>query len=423
MIRNSPLLWDYLLEADKIIQSPNGSPLATPTWYVDLLHPSTNSHYLYAQNIQQVLMRGRHNQNTKPEGHENWQNLNIPGFVNSSAYNLNLYTVISGDTANGNYFFGGAGNGGTGVYNLATGLYSLVSLSYSIYNTAYGETALAFLTLGNSNTAVGFAAGNSLTSGSSNIFVGMAAGCNIVTGNGNIDIGNPGMLADTLITRIGNGQTDAYISGTIHGNGSGLIGILPIGLSGTIATSNLPPALSNLINQVSTPLNLASATNLPLATAVNGTIATSNLPPALSNLINQVSTPINAVAGTNYQATNLVYQATQSAGISITSVTNATIDASFDDIYYSQTANLNFSNIINVNCLTNQTRRGIVHIKPNGNYTIGFNYSANCTLIGAYTTNWLPVGASNGFYTLAWEIMFTNFNSNTCTYAIVPPNK
>jgi hypothetical protein len=289
----------------------------------------------------------------------------------------------------------------------------------------------------------------------------MAAGCNIVTGNGNIDIGNPGMLADTLITRIGNGQTDAYISGTIHGNGSGLIGILPIGLSGTIATSNLPPALSNLINQVSTPLNLAnatnlplatavngtiatsnlppalsnvvnqvstpinlaSATNLPLATAVNGTIATSNLPPALSNLINQVSTPINAVAGTNYQATNLVYQATQSAGISITSVTNATIDASFDDIYYSQTANLNFSNIINVNCLTNQTRRGIVHIKPNGNYTIGFNYSANCTLIGAYTTNWLPVGASNGFYTLAWEIMFTNFNSNTCTYAIVPPNK
>jgi hypothetical protein len=87
-----------------------------------------------------------------------------------------------------------------------------------------------------------------------------------------------------------------------------------------------------------------------------------------------------------------------------------------------QTNALNFSNIINVNCATNQTRRGLVHIKPNGNYTIGFNYSANCTLIGAYTTNWLPVGPSNGFYTLAWEILFTNFNSNTCTYAIVPPN-
>jgi len=133
---------------------------------------------------------------------------------------------------------------------------------------------------------------------------------------------------------------------------------------------------------------------------------------------------LNALSFTNYQGSNVVYQATQTGGqgVTITAKTNATIDASFDDVFYVQTNALNFSNIINVNCATNQTRRGLVHIKPAGNYTIGFNYAANCTLIGAYTTNWLPVGASNGYYTLAWEIMFTNFNSNTCTYAIVPPN-
>ena len=133
---------------------------------------------------------------------------------------------------------------------------------------------------------------------------------------------------------------------------------------------------------------------------------------------------LNALSFTNYQGSNVVYQTTQTGGqgVTIASKTNATIDASFDDVFYVQTNALNFSNIINVNCATNQTRRGLVHIKPAGNYTIGFNYAANCTLIGAYTTNWLPVGASNGYYTLAWEIMFTNFNSNTCTYAIVPPN-
>lgn len=144
----------------------------------------------------------------------------------------------------------------------------------------------------------------------------------------------------------------------------------------------------------------------------------------LSNLVSQAAQALNALSFTNYQASNLVFNATQTGGqgVTITAKTNATIDASFDDVYYVQTNALNFSNIINVNCATNQTRRGIVHIKPNGNYTIGFNYAANCTLTGADTTNWFPVGASNGFYTLAWEIMFTNFNSNTCTYAISPPN-
>jgi hypothetical protein len=144
----------------------------------------------------------------------------------------------------------------------------------------------------------------------------------------------------------------------------------------------------------------------------------------LSNLVGQAAQALNALSFTNYQASNLVFNATQTGGqgVTITAKTNATIDASFDDVYYVQTNALNFSNIINVNCATNQTRRGIIHIKPNGNYTIGFNYAANCTLTGADTTNWFPVGASNGFYTLAWEIMFTNFNSNTCTYAISPPN-
>jgi hypothetical protein len=117
----------------------------------------------------------------------------------------------------------------------------------------------------------------------------------------------------------------------------------------------------------------------------------------------------------------VVFQATQSAGLSVAAATNATIDGSFDDIFYAQTANLNFSNIINVNCLTNQTRRGIVHIKPNGNYTIAWR-SPFVTLAGTFTTNLVAVGASNGFYTMAWDIMFTNYNTNTCTYALSPPN-
>ena len=229
-----------------------------------------------------------------------------------------------------------------------------------------------------------------------------------IFGNTNVSIGFDTNQQPQALAVNGSG----IFYGTLAGNATGLTNASGVAVAYRSDTNVITGQLLNWQNTT-----LASVTNASYSTNANLQAGST----MLSNLVSFASQALNALAFTNYQGSNVVFQATQSAGLSVAAATNATIDGSFDDIFYAQTANLNFSNIINVNCLTNQTRRGIVHIKPNGNYTIAWR-SPFVTLAGTFTTNLVAVGASNGFYTMAWDIMFTNYNTNTCTYALSPPN-
>jgi hypothetical protein len=107
-----------------------------------------------------------------------------------------------------------------------------------------------------------------------------------------------------------------------------------------------------------------------------------------------------------------------SAGVSLTG-TNVTLDAAWDGIYATMTTNWCFSNIVNLVPAPGM-RRFTVHFKPTNNFIVSWYNTSG--LVGAFTTNGLAVGASNGYYTMAVECYGTNWNTNTCVYAIAPPN-
>ena len=82
---------------------------------------------------------------------------------------------------------------------------------------------LYYNTTGYYNTALGYNAGYNQTAGINNIYLGY-----------NVQ-GNAG---ESNITRIGNGQTDAYIAGILHGDGSGLTNVTASSVTGTVAIAN-----------------------------------------------------------------------------------------------------------------------------------------------------------------------------------------
>ena len=77
-----------------------------------------------------------------------------------------------------------------------------------------------------------------------NIAIGSQAGYNLTTGDNNIVIGHAGVAGESGVIRIGTlgKQTNTYLTGVIHGNGSGLTNLGGINLAaGTVST----PALAN----------------------------------------------------------------------------------------------------------------------------------------------------------------------------------
>jgi hypothetical protein len=126
-------------------------------------------------------------------------------------------------------------NNATGGQNTAIGPYSLLSNNSGNGNIGIGSTALYSNVSGGANVAIGNEALYASTGGY-NIAVGYQAGKNATTGINNIYIGNPGVAADSYAIRIGTTgvQTQTYIAGAIHGDGSGLtnltIGGLPTDL-------------------------------------------------------------------------------------------------------------------------------------------------------------------------------------------------
>ena len=173
-------------------------------------------------------------------------------------------------------FFAGANAGNfsmTGSGNMASGAQALTANTSGTTNTASGAFALNSNTTGSNNTATGLgalqnntagdnntASGNSAlfnTTGSSNIGLGNSAGFNLTTGDNNIDIGNNGVAAEAGIIRIGTSgiQTDTFLTGIIHGNGSGLTN-LP---AATVADNSITSAKIADGTIVNADINAAAA--------------------------------------------------------------------------------------------------------------------------------------------------------------------
>ena len=116
----------------------------------------------------------------------------------------------------------------TGSFNTAIGSSALLK-STGASNVAVGFEALWKNTTGSLNVAVGDGALRSNTTGSGNIGIGEDAGINLTVGKDNICIDNKGIAAESGKIRIGTAgiHTDTYLTGVIHGNGSGLTN-LPI---------------------------------------------------------------------------------------------------------------------------------------------------------------------------------------------------
>ena len=116
----------------------------------------------------------------------------------------------------------------TGSANLAIGVGALRNATTASNNTAVGNRALGNAT-GDGNVAIGSDVLLNST-GSENIAIGRLAGGANPTGSNNIYIDSPGAGADQGTIRIGKDgtHTATYLSGMVHGDGSGLTGVTAV---------------------------------------------------------------------------------------------------------------------------------------------------------------------------------------------------
>lgn len=125
----------------------------------------------------------------------------------------------------------------TGIYNTAVGPDALHANTIGNHNVAVGSSAILNNTTGLNNVGIGHDALLNNTIGNSNIAVGLSAGSALTSGSNNIAIGNVGVAGESNVIRIGSSQTDTYLAGVVHGNGSGLTGITAASLAGGSVTS------------------------------------------------------------------------------------------------------------------------------------------------------------------------------------------
>ena len=157
----------------------------------------------------------------------------------SGSYNIGIgLLALSNNTGSHNIAVGyNALPNNSGSQNTAIGYQALWGQQQSQnttgwFNTAVGNVALENNTTGSYNTALGYNALNGVISGSNNIGIGYKAGENLSSGYSNIYIGNQGNTVGEYNTiRIGTAQTDTWLTGTIHGNGSGLSNLIATNLT------------------------------------------------------------------------------------------------------------------------------------------------------------------------------------------------
>jgi hypothetical protein len=158
---------------------------------------------------------------------------NQGGYNNTGSGYSALGGNISGDNdtadganALGGQFISGGGNTGSGAYsiyeltsgynNTAAGVNALYADSTGVDNIGIGVSTLYTNSTGSQNTAVGTYAFQQMTAGNLNIGLGYHAGYDLISGTNNIYIGSLGSSTDNNVIRIGSGQANTYIDGTIQ---------------------------------------------------------------------------------------------------------------------------------------------------------------------------------------------------------------
>jgi formylglycine-generating enzyme required for sulfatase activity len=154
-----------------------------------------------------------------------------------------------------------------GVTNFFAGLSAGNFTMTGVGNATLGTAALTQDTTGSNNTAVGSYSLVNNQTGSNNISLGANAGNLLTTGSNNIEIGHPGVAGESNIIRIGAAQTDTYLTGIIHGDGSGLTNIP------ASAVAPVPPGMVLIPSGSFTMGNSVGDTDLtdanPIATSVS----------------------------------------------------------------------------------------------------------------------------------------------------------
>ncbi len=161
--------------------------------------------------------------------------LDTNGFDNTGVgYNaLTFNSSGSYNTATGAYallgdFFAyssGGGNTADGAYSLVlnTAGYNNTSVGYQTLpgsisdhdNVAMGVDVFQILNGGSANTGIGTYSFQNLSIGDGNIGLGFYAGYDLDSGSNNIYIGNYGISSENNVIRIGEGQSQTYITGDV----------------------------------------------------------------------------------------------------------------------------------------------------------------------------------------------------------------
>ena len=206
-----------------------------------------------------------------------------------------------------------------------------------VANIAIGNSALQNGTNRSLSIGIGGFALYQMLNGRNVTALGFGSGGNVLSATNSIYIGNAGADGDYGVIRIGqNGtNTDTYIAGIIHGNGSGLTNVPGIG-SATNAINNNNGVGTNLTvygTLTSTNLNaLYDTNNAGIAAAL---VATNNfgttVPVNLTNATNQFTGTFtngtyygNGEGLTNLAAVNIVGALTNNAATATYAITAGT---------------------------------------------------------------------------------------------------
>jgi hypothetical protein len=234
-----------------------------------------------------------------------------------------------------------------------------------------------------------------------------------------------GTQSATVVSTVGGQTASAVASGAIAANGA--------------ASANTPDSIvsrdasgsfsAGTITATNFTGNGVGLTNIP-ASALTGTVANTLLTnvaflSASNNLTNVLiaTNPANLFSGngsnlTNYEGSNLVDFAASNL-LTFSGSTNATVPFQQEGaIYQIVTTNLCFSNITGLQAGYNKMT---IYLQATNTFTVSWLPSVN--LVGSFTTNGLQLTNSQGWWVMALTSLGTNWQTNTCTYAISPPNR
>jgi hypothetical protein len=232
---------------------------------------------------------------------------------------------------------------------------------------------------------------------------------------------SPAQLPGTVLT---NTETGVMLSGTFSGSGSGLNGLNPAnlgaGTAGISISGNAATAITaaNVTGNISDSQLSANIARLNGTNAFSGTNTFSGVTLATNgnNLINGAFTG-NGGGLTNYQVINLTYSVSTNPPATAAG-TNFSLDFSYTKVIWNLTTNAFISNTLHATSGDNHLE---VWIQSKSTFTM--SWLPNVNLVGTFTTNGLPITPSQGYWVMAVSQYGTNWNTNTCTYAIVPPNR